>query len=133
MLIIQKLISSLGLNTEPYQIADGSGISLYNYLSPLMLSTLLIYAYKTEAIRNHLYFALPIAGVDGTLSKRMLDTPAFQRIHAKTGTVDGVSTLSGYAEAGNGHLLVFSIFNQGVIKSSQGKEFQDQVCTLLCR
>lgn len=130
---IQKLISSLGLNTEPYQIADGSGISLYNYLSPLMLSTLLIYAYKTEAIRNHLYFALPIAGVDGTLSKRMLDTPAFQRIHAKTGTVDGVSTLSGYAEAGNGHLLVFSIFNQGVIKSSQGKEFQDQVCTLLCR
>lgn len=130
---IQKLISSLGLNTEPYQIADGSGISLYNYLSPLMLSTLLIYAYKTEAIRDHLYFALPIAGVDGTLSKRMLDTPAFQRIHAKTGTVDGVSTLSGYAEAGNGHLLVFSIFNQGVIKSSQGKEFQDQVCTLLCR
>ncbi|MBP5619980.1 MAG: D-alanyl-D-alanine carboxypeptidase/D-alanyl-D-alanine-endopeptidase [Bacteroidaceae bacterium] len=130
---IEKLISSLGLNPEPYQIADGSGLSLYNYVSPLMLSTLLIYAYRTEAIRNHLYPSLPIAGVDGTLSKRMLDTPAFQRIHAKTGTVNGISSLCGYAEAGNGHLLVFSIINQGVVRSAQGKDFQDQVCILLCR
>jgi len=130
---IEKLITSLGLDVEPYKIADGSGLSLYDYVSPLLLVTLLKYAYQTEAIRNHLYPSLPIAGVDGTLTKRMIDTPAFQRIHAKTGTVDGVSTLSGYAEAGNGHLLIFSILNQGIIRGAQGRDFQNQVCSLLCR
>lgn len=130
---IEKLISSLGLSTEPYQIADGSGLSLYNYVSPLMLCTLLKHAYLTEEIRNHLYPSLPVSAVDGTLEKRMIDSPAAQHIHAKTGTVDGVSTLSGYADASNGHLLIFSIMNQGVIKSSHGKDFQDKVCNLLCQ
>lgn len=130
---IEKLISSLGLSIEPYQIADGSGLSLYNYVSPLLLCTLLKHAYQTEEIRNHLYPSLPISGVDGTLEKRMIDMPAAQRIHAKTGTVDGVSTLSGYAETPNGHLLVFSIMNQGVIKGSHGRDFQDKVCNILCR
>lgn len=130
---INRMIKETGLNPAHYQIADGSGLSLYNYVSPELLVTLLDYAWRDEAIRTHLYPSLPIAGVDGTLEKRMKKTPAEGNVHAKTGTVDGISSLSGYATSPEGHILVFSIINQGIAKGSTGRDFQDQVCTVLCK
>ena len=131
--LINDLISKLDMQPEQYQIADGSGLSLYNYVSPELLVSLLNYAFSKPDIYQHLYPALPIAGIDGTLSKRMQDTPAYNNVHAKTGTVDGVSTLAGYLTASNGHVLSFSIMNQGVSYGRLGREFQDKVCILLCQ
>lgn len=131
--LINDLISQLNMQPEQYQIADGSGLSLYNYVTPELLVGLLNYAFSNPAIYQHLYPALPIAGVDGTLNKRMQDTPAYDNVHAKTGTVDGISTLSGYLTASNGHVLSFCIMNQGVSYSRLGREFQDKVCILLCQ
>ena len=51
----------------------------------------------------------------------------------KTGTVTGVSALAGYCTAKNGHRLCFSIINQGIRNSREGRNFQDQVCAILCR
>ncbi|MCF0198978.1 MAG: D-alanyl-D-alanine carboxypeptidase/D-alanyl-D-alanine-endopeptidase [Bacteroidaceae bacterium] len=129
---IESLIRGLGLNPNNYQIADGSGLSLYNYVSPELLVRLLNFAWNNEAVRQHIYWALPIAGDDGTLSRRMSGTPAKDNVHAKTGTVEGVSSLSGYATAPNGHTLAFSIINVGVGSSSAGRTFQDKVCRALC-
>ena len=129
---INQLIKSLGLTPSRYQIADGSGLSLYNYVTPELLVRLLEYAWNTERIRTHLYPSLPIAGEDGTLSKRMRGTAAQGNVHAKTGTVEGISSLSGYATATNGHVLAFSIINQSIIYTSTGKDFQDKVCRVLC-
>ena len=130
---INQLIREVGLSPSSYQIADGSGLSLYNYISPELLVRLLQYAWNNESIRSYLYPSLPIAGFDGTLEKRMRKTAAEGNIHAKTGTVDGISSLSGYATSPEGHVLVFSIINQGVAKASLGKDFQDKVCELLCK
>ena len=130
---INQLIKYVGLNPANYQIADGSGLSLYNYVSPELLVNLLAYAWKNEDIRYHLYPALPIAGVDGTLEKRMNKTAAQGNIHAKTGTVNGVSSLSGYATSPEGHLLVFSIMNQGISRAAVGRDFQDKVCEVMCK
>lgn len=130
---IEKLIRKAGLSPERYRIADGSGLSLYNYLSPELLVSLLRYAYRHKSIYQHLLPSMPIAGVDGTLSKRMHDTSAANNVKAKTGTVTGVSTLSGYATAPNGHTLCFSIMNQGLGRSSEGRNFQDRVCVALTR
>ena len=60
-------------------------------------------------------------------------TGAFTRgnVHAKTGTVTGISSLCGYLTAANGHHLCFSIINQGVMHSKNGRRFQDKVCTIL--
>ncbi len=129
---IKGLLSQLGLPVDNYSIADGSGLSPYDYVTPEMLVALLNFAQARPEIFNHLYPALPIAGVDGTLEKRMLETAAANNVHAKTGTVTGVSSLSGYLTASNGHLLTFSIINQGIPRSSLGREFQDQVCCFLC-
>ena len=53
-------------------------------------------------------------------------------MHAKTGTVTGISSLAGYCTASNGHHLAFSIINQGVMHRKNGRAFQDRVCTILC-
>lgn len=128
-----ELLKKLGLDPEVYKVADGSGLSLYNYVSAEMLVALLGYAWRTPGIKEHLLPSLPIAGFDGTLSKRMLQTEADGNVRAKTGTVSGISSLAGYINCANGHELAFAIINQGIAAASTGRAFQDEVCKALCR
>ena len=129
----EELLKRIGLDPERYQVADGSGLSLYNYASAEMLVAMLGYAWRTQYIREHLFPALPIAGIDGTLEKRMLDTRAQGNVRAKTGTLSGIVSLAGYLQAINGHVLAFAIINQGISTSAIGRTFQDKVCQELCR
>jgi len=122
----------VGLNEKDYRIADGSGLSLYNYVSAELETRLLRYAWRNQRIYEHLYPSLPIAGVDGTLEKRMRKTAAEGNVRAKTGTLTGISSLAGYCLAANGHELAFCIINQGIMRNQSGKDFQDRVCQLLC-
>lgn len=122
------LIGKMKLSPKDYRIADGSGLSLYNYISPELEIAFLRYAKENSFIFNHLFSSLPVAGVDGTLSKRMRGTTAEANVHAKTGTVSGISSLAGYATADNYHLLAFCIINQGVLNSAAARDFQDRIC-----
>lgn len=131
--VINRLISKVGLNPKRYEIADGSGLSLYNYLSAELEVRLLRYAFLNNNIYMHLRPSLPIAGEDGTLRKRMTGVFTAGNVRAKTGTVQGVSSLAGYCTAANGHRLAFSIINQGIQHHSNGRAFQDRVCTVLCQ
>ncbi|MBP5338373.1 MAG: D-alanyl-D-alanine carboxypeptidase/D-alanyl-D-alanine-endopeptidase [Prevotella sp.] len=128
----RALMERAGLESKQYRLADGSGLSLYNYLSAEAEVRLLRYAYRNKRIFNTLYDVLPIAGVDGTLKKRMKGTAAASNVRAKTGTLTGVISLSGYATAPNGHLLCFAIMNQGTLKAADARSFQDQVCQIIC-
>ena len=130
--VTRQLIKRLGLNADTYRLADGSGLSLYNYVSAELLCTLLKHAWRTPKIHDALWVSLPIAGVDGTLEKRMTKGPADGNVRAKTGTVTGISSLAGYCRAENGHQLCFSIINQGVMRNADGRAFQDRVCQALC-
>lgn len=125
--------ATLGKDPEAYRIADGSGVSLYNYVSPQLLLEYLKYAYAHPDLFQALYESLPIAGVDGTLQYRMKKTSAYRKVRAKTGSVTGVSSLAGYAKAANGHQLAFVIINQNVMKLRQARAFQDKVCDAMCR
>ncbi len=130
--VIRQLIQKVGNGKNPYRIADGSGLSLYNYVTPELEMRLLRYAYRNANIYEHLLPSLPIAGRDGTLKTRMKHTFAEENVKAKTGTVTGISALAGYCTAANGHQLCFSIINQGIMKSDTGRNFQDKVCDALC-
>ena len=125
---IKELARHQGLTPADFSFADGSGLSLYNYASPRLLTAFLRYAYTHEGIFLHLQPSLPLAGVDGTLRKRMTSGPAYANVSAKTGTLEGVSTLSGYCKAPNGHTLCFAIMNQGILRQSVAHRFQDKVC-----
>ena len=121
----------LALPADNYLIADGSGLSLYNYVTPELLVGMLRYAYAHPGIYRSLLSSLPVAGRDGTLKNRLHNTAAQGNIAAKTGTVTGICSLAGYATAANGHRLCFAIINQGQAKASQARLFQDKVCRLM--
>ena len=131
--VIKQLVSKVGLNPANYQFADGSGLSLYNYVSPELEVRFLRYAYSNQLVYNHLLPALPVAGRDGTLRSRMQSQSTRGNVHAKTGTVTGISSLCGYLTAANGHHICFSIINQGLLHGINGRRFQDKVCGILCR
>ena len=130
--ISKQLFARLGLGHYPYKVADGSGLSLYNYVSAELLCALLRHAWRTPSIRQPLLQSLPIAGVDGTLVKRMRGTAAQGNVRAKTGTLTGISSLAGYCTMKDGRQLCFAIINQGVMRNATGKAFQDRVCKVLC-
>ena len=128
----EELLKSLGLDAGTIKVADGSGLSLYNYLSAEVEVALLRYAYERVDIYDRLLPTLPVAGVDGTLKKRMKGTAAEGNVQAKTGTLTGVVTLAGYLTAANGHRLCFAIMNQGTLKAAAARAFQDKLCTIMC-
>ena len=123
--------NAIGFSPDNYKIVDGSGVSMYNYVSPELVLAYLNYAYRHSEFFDMFYDGLPIAGMDGTLRYRMGRGSTFRNVHAKTGTVTGVCSLAGYVTAKNGHLLSFVIINQNVLKSRLARKFQDEVCELL--
>ena len=131
--LMQQLIRQMGLNPKGYRMADGSGLSLYNYLSAELLVRLLLYAWHNQQVYDLLQPSLPIAGEDGTLKKRMKSPFTSGNVRAKTGTVTGVSSLAGYCTAANGHELCFAIINQGIMHNNTGRHFQDRICMALCQ
>ncbi len=99
------------------RIADGSGMSRYNLVSPEFYTGLL-----TEMARRPNAEAwmesLPIAGVDGTLAGRMTGTPLQNNLRAKTGTLSGVRALSGYMTTRSGERVVFSALVNNHVRSA---------------
>ncbi len=94
--------------------SDASGLSRHDLVTPRAIVTLLGFAQKQSWFAPY-SASLPVAGVDGTLEDRMKNTLAAGRIHAKTGSVEHVRTLSGFAETPGGRRLIFSFLsnNQG--------------------
>lgn len=112
-----------------FQIVDGSGLSLYNYLTPHLLTDILYRLYTKKKLYNVLKTCLPEAGVDGTLSRRMKSTDG--RVHAKTGTVTGVSSLAGFVDSKNNSTYAFAILINGVLDRKAAHELQDKICECL--
>lgn len=135
--LVKRLMRDAGSDdTGSYDIVDGSGLSLYDYVDAHVEVLMLRYAWQHKDMYDFIYPLLPVAGRDGTLRKRMLGTVAAGNVHAKTGTVTGIRSLCGYLTASNGHHIAFSIINQGVSGSygsaKQARDMQDRICELLC-
>ena len=126
------LAEYIGLDADDYRFADGSGLSWYNYVSPDQVVDLLVAAYHDASIGDDFREALAVAGVDGSLKNRMKDTAAMDNLRAKTGTLTGVSCLSGYVRTRDGEPLVFSIMmNNFVGPASTARRTQDEIGVLL--
>ncbi len=106
--------AKVGIAPDDVVQTDGSGLSRHDMVTPRAFVTLLQYAQK-QAWFPAYYASLPVAGVDGTLTDRMKKAGITGKIHAKTGSVTHVRTLSGYAETPHGRKLIFSFLsnNQG--------------------
>lgn len=133
LLLIDSLIELSGMNPSSYRLVDGSGVSHYNLVSAELMVSVLKYVYFARPeLYNILYNAFPIAGVDGTLRSRMKGTAAENNVHAKTGTLSGISTLSGYVQSADGDMLAFSILIQNHVRNTaKAIYFQNEICRLL--
>ena len=116
-----------------YNIIDGSGLSHSNKSTAQSQVDLLRYVYNDKNIFQLLYDNMPIAGVDGTLGKRMTNGMAHNNVHAKTGTLNGVSTLSGYLTASNGHDIAFSILINNCYDKPYARTLQNRICEIMSK
>jgi len=127
----QSVLTYLNKNNlvnEQISIVDGSGISRYNEVTTGSIIALLEKIYLDEKQFESYYNSLSIAGVDGTLGNRLYGTFAENNFHAKTGTLRGVSSLSGFVKSKSGEDLIISIlmeFNSG--KNTKYKQLQDEI------
>ena len=130
--VVQQLMAQLGFDAKSYSMVDGSGLSNQNYLTPELLVAVLKYMHQSQHFELFRQ-SLPVAGVDGTLANRMKNSAANRKLMAKTGSLTGVSTLSGYVTASNGHLLAFSILVQNFTERASfvAVNYIDKICEAL--
>ena len=102
---------------QNFRVADASGLSRYNLISPIQVNELLKYAYQSPSIYQALYQALSIPGVVGTLKKRQ--SLIGMDIHAKTGSMTGIIALAGYMKNKKNHLISFVIMCNNFIGTSK--------------
>ena len=107
--VIRQMLSSFSVDEKAWDFSDGSGMSIYNRVTPRMVAQFL-YRSTQEPWGAALREALPVGGVDGTLSRRYKGTPLEGRIFAKTGTLSGVNALSGFMLTSSGKMLIFSAY-----------------------
>ena len=131
--VVRETLSQLGVAPEGYVIVDGSGLSRKNLTTPAALIQVLQGIDKSpqaEIFRA----SLPISGVKGSLKNRFLNTPAAGMVQAKTGSMTGISALSGYINAPNYEPLVFSIIvNQSEQPGKVMRTAIDEIVVLLAQ
>jgi D-alanyl-D-alanine carboxypeptidase len=123
-----------GLAVAGCYLADGSGYSRQSRLTARFVTDLLLWALEEPERGEVLYASLPVAGEDGTLAGRIKQLPPGVRVIAKTGTLPGVSCLSGYVEVAGEPQVVFSILmNELGCSRSRARRIQDQMAIILGR
>ena len=130
--VAKRYLQGIGL-TEGFRIRDGSGLSYQDKLSARAVLRILGAMAKRSDFPVF-WRSLAVAGVDGTLRYRMRGTSAAGNVHAKTGTLNAASSLSGYVTTANRHTLSFSILMNGsALPLTRAHAAQDAVAVILAR
>jgi D-alanyl-D-alanine carboxypeptidase/D-alanyl-D-alanine-endopeptidase (penicillin-binding protein 4) len=128
---LKNFLLGAAVETQPLSLRDGSGLSRQDLVTPRATARLL------EFMTTHPYFAtfrdsLPIGAVDGTLSRRMSETPAANNVRAKTGSLSQANALSGYITTGGGQTLILSLMGNNYTGPARDvTRVFDQICVLL--
>ena len=126
--IVRQFLEGIGIDTTRIVVADGSGVSRYNLTSARAITTLLAAMRRKPEMYPVWYRTFPVAGVSGTLSGRMRGTAAQANLRGKTGTLEGVSSLSGYVTTADGEELAFSILMQHYpARAREYRHVQDRI------
>jgi serine-type D-Ala-D-Ala carboxypeptidase/endopeptidase (penicillin-binding protein 4) len=128
--VIGRMMAGFDDQAASPRMLDGSGLSRLDRVAPGTIVALLRGMERTPE-RAAFRGSLPVAATPDGLERRMGGTPAAANLRAKTGTLRGVSALSGYVTAANGERLAFSIMINGVPSVSLAKRAEDRVGALL--
>ena len=131
--LVAEKLREWGAAPDGFLVWDGSGLSRRDLISPETIVHIL------DAMRRSPHFqvyfdALPVAGIDGTVSGRMRSTAAEANVRSKTGTLGNVRSLSGYVTTVEGRLLLFSILcNNYLVPTANISRVQDTIAVRLAR
>jgi D-alanyl-D-alanine carboxypeptidase/D-alanyl-D-alanine-endopeptidase (penicillin-binding protein 4) len=125
--VMKAFVARIGIDPARMGIADGSGLSRLDLVTPMQIVVLLRYMRRHPA-GDYFYDSLPLAGKDGTLRSRMHGTAAAGNARAKTGYIGRVRALSGYVTTQDGEELAFSIIaNNYTVPTSKANLVQDLI------
>lgn len=131
--VFSRQLTAWGIPRDGYVLHDGSGLSRADLVSPETLVRILDVMQRSPSF-SVFYWALPIAGVDGTLAHRMRNTAAANNVHAKTGSIGWVRSLSGYVTDAAGQRLIFSaLCNKYTTPSTVVTSTADSIAVALAR
>lgn len=128
--VIAATMARAGAPRTGWDLSDGSGMSSYNRVAPRAAAALVRWA-ATQPWGAAWRATLPVAGVDGTLSRRFRGTALERRLFAKTGTLNATNALSGYMVAHSGRTLIFSMFANDVPADGGATRFMDAALVLI--
>ncbi|MEH7505698.1 D-alanyl-D-alanine carboxypeptidase/D-alanyl-D-alanine-endopeptidase [Neobacillus drentensis] len=133
--VLKTEITKFGVNPKTLVLRDGSGVSHVDLIPANQITQLLFAVQKEKWFPSYLH-SLPVAGesekmVGGTLRTRMKGPLVRGKVHAKTGTISTVSSISGYIKTKNGQTLIFSILLNNLMEDSKGKKVEDKLITIL--
>ena len=106
--VVGRQLLAWGVEPDGFRVADGSGLSRHNLLTPSTLVKVLDVMQRDTAFAVF-YNSMPVGGIDGTLKSRMKGTPAEGNVRAKTGSIAAARALSGYVTTADGERLIFSV------------------------
>lgn len=128
---VAELLDEVGLERGSYAQADGSGMSRGNIFTARQVTSLLVHMFRHRWGKEFLA-SLPFSGDPQSGWRRRLAEPPYRgNVFAKTGTLNGVSTLSGYAKGKSGRLYAFSILCNGVRSDDAARRVQDGILRAL--
>ena len=110
--VVRDLLNGLGVSARSVVVRDGSGLSRSNIVTARTTAELLV-GMRSHSRFDDYYDSLLIAGLDGD-PRRLRSAAALGNVHTKTGTLRGVSALSGYATTRDGELVAFSVITNGM-------------------
>jgi serine-type D-Ala-D-Ala carboxypeptidase/endopeptidase (penicillin-binding protein 4) len=123
-----QFLRKAGIDTREANLEDGSGLSRMNAVSPFHVYQMLVYMTRHQHA-DAFFDSMAIAGRDGTLRGRMGGANTVERVHAKTGHINNVSTLSGYVRLPSNNTVVFSLLVNNT--RTYVDATQDRICELL--
>jgi D-alanyl-D-alanine carboxypeptidase/D-alanyl-D-alanine-endopeptidase (penicillin-binding protein 4) len=131
MNIVRKYLESSGIKSGDYEFINAAGFTRKNRLSPMQLGNYLEFVRTDFTFFPEYLAALPIAGVDGTLRKRMVGTDAEGWVRAKTGLLNGAVGLAGFAGRPNGQTATFVFIYNGSGREDKARAFFDRMAALI--
>lgn len=127
---VEQVLVAAGVPRTAWDFSDGSGMSSYNRVSPRG-SVLLLRWVAAQPWGAQFRDTLPIAGVDGTLSRRFKGTPLEGRLFAKTGTLNQTNALAGYFTGASGKNYTFAFYANDVPQDASGTKYMDDALNLV--
>ena len=130
----KPFLERIGVDPESFRVADGSGLSAMNRLTPAGVVAILkaMREHPDRATADAFERSLPVGGFTGTLERRYRSGDARGNVRAKTGYISGARTLSGYVTSERGHTIAFSLMcNNYTVPTSRVNRAQDEIVELL--